>query len=604
MAYDVFRSADFVARAVTGFNSTICVVTFDSYSDVRTLERTGFGEHFFEQSRIDAIHVIARSNEWYQNDEILEVCGAIAAITQNYERVYTYGSSMGGYAAIRFGTHVGARTAIALSPQFSVDNAVVPFEHRWMGDATRIDFVVERKGAASFVPLAYVSYDPFDLDRRHIDLFRERTELVELVIPHGGHPVTGFMAETGILGDFVLRIVNEQFDLSAFKSRAHAARKRSAQFWSVLSERARNPKVKTALAKRALSISPDDVVYQFKYARILAKYGNFEESEAIFNEAVRNHPTNPVLLHNLSEMHEWRGDFKEALSVMRRLVEAHPEAHIYDHRVAYLTNRFRVSTVMDNVGLIARRGFGRPINALVRRLRGGVDALMKRPERGGIQGAQPVETLVTTTPSPPPFVHSWLRHLDILRSAPQERIDIMLVGDSHVEYWPSHMWGSLTTYNFGVAADKTQHLLWRLAALPDASIRTGDVVLLAGTNNLGADDTAIGIAAGLGEVAKEVSRVAPDARLHILAVPPCGEGLEFRDHVRRQANALLHGRYRSSLVEADQRLRVEQDGRRLCYQEDNIHFSSHGYDVLTDLLLTRIRDERHRDARNSPNATK
>jgi hypothetical protein len=74
---------------------------------------------------------------------------------------------------------------------------------------------------------------------------------------------------------------------------------------------------------------------------------------------------------------------------------------------------------MDSVGLFARRGLGRPINALVRRLRGRIDAFAKRPDRTGIGGAQPVETLVTTTPSPPPFVHSWLRHLDILRSAPQ-----------------------------------------------------------------------------------------------------------------------------------------------------------------------------------------
>ncbi len=259
---------------------------------------------------------------------------------------------------------------------------------------------------------------------------------------------------------------------------------------------------------------------------------------------------------------------------------------------------------MAIVAHITRLRLGRPLSALhrpVRRLR---PLTWQRPGATETGEAAPVEILVTTTPSPPPFVQSWLRHLDILRSAPQGPVDIMLVGDSHVEYWPSHMWGSLTTYNFGVAADKTQHLLWRLAALPDASIRTGDVVLLAGTNNLGADDTAIGIAAGLGEVAQEVSRVAPDARLHILAVPPCGDGLEFRDHVRRQANASLRGRYRSNLVEADQQLRAEQHGRRLCYQEDNIHFSLHGYEVLTALLLTRIRDEGHRDARNSSNATK
>ena len=109
---------------------SICQIGYSAV--VRTLERTGFEERFFEQSRIDAIHVIARSNEWYQNDEILEICKAVAAITQNYERVYTYGSSMGGYAAIRFGKHVGARAAIALSPKFSVDKAVVPVEHRWI----------------------------------------------------------------------------------------------------------------------------------------------------------------------------------------------------------------------------------------------------------------------------------------------------------------------------------------------------------------------------------------------------------------------------------------------------------------------------------------
>ena len=75
--------------------------------------------------------------------------------------------------------------------------------------------MVERQGTASFAPLAYVSYDPFDLDRRHIDLFRKRTKLVELAIPHGGHPVTGFLAETGILEELVLSVVNERFDLSA-----------------------------------------------------------------------------------------------------------------------------------------------------------------------------------------------------------------------------------------------------------------------------------------------------------------------------------------------------------------------------------------------------
>lgn len=604
MAYEVFRSDDFVARAVVGFNSQICVVTFDSYSDTRSLERPGFGQHFLEQHGIDAIHVIARANEWYQHDEILEICRAIAAITRTYERVYTYGSSMGGYAAIRFGERVHARAAVALSPQFSVDKAVVPFEHRWKGDAERITFAVERRKADSFAPLAYVSYDPFDLDRRHVELFRLKTKLIEFVIPHGGHPVTGFLAEAGVLGEFVLSVVNERFDLSALQRSAHAARKRSAQFWSVLSERTHNPKIRTALAKRALSLSPQDVVYHFKYARILAQNENFSEAEAIFNEAVKHHPSNAVLLYSMSEMYEWRGDIKEALSVMRRLVEAHPDAHIYDHRLAYLTNRYRVSNVVDNVSHLARRSFRQPFNALVRRLRRRIEGAAKGPGRNLEVAQEAVETLVTTTPSPPPFVHSWLRHLDLIRGAPQTAIDIMLIGDSHVEYWPSSLWGSLSVYNFGVAADKTQHILWRLGSLPDASIRAGHFVLVAGTNNLGADDTAVGIAAGLAEITRELSRIAPGSRPHILAVPPCGDGLDFREHVRRQANALVCERRASDFIEVDTQLRVKKEGRYVCYQEDNIHFNALGYGVLTEMVTMRIRNGRHSDARNESNALK
>src|SRR5271166_1854620 len=173
MPFDVFRNGDFVVRAVTGFDSSVCVVTFDSYSDLRTLDRPGFGERFFEENRVDAIHVIARANDWYQHDDIFEICRAVAAIASNYRRVYAYGSSMGGYAAIRFGALVGAKAAIALSPQFSIDKSIVPFERRWSGDAKRIRFVAERKTDHSFAPLAYVSYDPFDLDRRHVELFRE-----------------------------------------------------------------------------------------------------------------------------------------------------------------------------------------------------------------------------------------------------------------------------------------------------------------------------------------------------------------------------------------------------------------------------------------------
>ena len=342
MSAEVFRSDHFVARAITGFASQACVVTFDSYSDTRGLDRPGFGQRFFEHEQIDAVHVIARWNNWYQHDDMFAVCKAAAAVARDHRRVYAYGSSMGGYAAIRFARLVGAQAAIALSPQFSIDRAAARFERRWTGDAERIDFSVERQMRRRLARLAYVCYDPFDLDRRHVELFRNETALIELPIRHGGHPVTGFMAEAGLLGEFVVSIVEERFDPAAMQMRAHAARKGSAQFWSVLAERARNPVVREALAKRALSISPDDVVYHLKYARALAAGEKFEESEAVFKKALEAHPVNPVLRFNLSEMYERRGDLLAAKRVMEQIVEEHPDVHAYRRRLAHLTAKHRI----------------------------------------------------------------------------------------------------------------------------------------------------------------------------------------------------------------------------------------------------------------------
>ena len=107
---------------------------------------------------------------------------------------------MGAYAAIRLGGLVGATTAIALSPQFSLDPRVAPFEDRWPVEARRLDYEIERRLARTgFVPSAYVFYDPSDPDARHADLFRPQLEVRDVRLPDCGHPVTGFLAEVGLL---------------------------------------------------------------------------------------------------------------------------------------------------------------------------------------------------------------------------------------------------------------------------------------------------------------------------------------------------------------------------------------------------------------------
>src|SRR5439155_17009918 len=120
------------------------------------------------------------------------------------------------------------------------------------------------------------------------------------------------------------------------------------------------------------------------------------------------------------------------------------------------------------------------------------------------------------------------------------------------------------------------------------SMQARHVLVILGINNLAAEDTATGIAAGVAAVGKAVERVAPAARAHVVAIPPCGPGFQFRGEIRRQANELL--------VEVNSFETINIDDAITCgfaehcpnYRDDRIHLSESGYRVLTDIVRNWI----------------
>lgn len=113
---------------------------------------------------------------------------------------------------------------LAISPQFSIDPAVAPFEPRWVGDAGRIDFQIERSASHAFVAKTYVVYDPHALNVRHIELYRLHTKIVDIRLSNCGHPTSGFMADTGILQRAVLDLCRGCLSISALRAQARQAR--------------------------------------------------------------------------------------------------------------------------------------------------------------------------------------------------------------------------------------------------------------------------------------------------------------------------------------------------------------------------------------------
>jgi lysophospholipase L1-like esterase len=126
-------------------------------------------------------------------------------------------------------------------------------------------------------------------------------------------------------------------------------------------------------------------------------------------------------------------------------------------------------------------------------------------------------------------------------------VDILFVGDSITEAWTSKRAGGFKrgaaiwkkTYaprnalNFGVGADRTEHVLWRLDNMDVQGLKPKVTVLLIGTNNF--DDTAADIAAGVQAVIAKLETMYPMTNIILVGILPNARATQLM----ADANALI-----------------------------------------------------------------
>ncbi len=360
MAEELFRSADLLVRRVAGngagyvggHGAACCVVTFDSFTDVRTLDRPGFGEAFLAASGLDAVHVLSRENDWYHYPEMAEAMACVAAVTRCYGRVVAYGSSMGAYAAIRFAELAGATAILALSPQYSIDPSVVPWERRWRQIGKHFNGRWERALPFPSVEQAIIVHDPENLDRRHIERIAARLRFEAIPIGFGGHPVTGFLAEIGLLKELVLDVCHDRFDGQEFLRRALKLREKSPQCWinraECLPDRQRRQRL--AYIREACRLAPEQAWVINSLAVELRFAGQYQEALALHRRALELAPGHPPLLLNYSIALERSGDIAAALAVMEALDVSTGATPIYQPRLNKLRKRLGIQVKSTAAG--------------------------------------------------------------------------------------------------------------------------------------------------------------------------------------------------------------------------------------------------------------
>jgi lysophospholipase L1-like esterase len=214
-----------------------------------------------------------------------------------------------------------------------------------------------------------------------------------------------------------------------------------------------------------------------------------------------------------------------------------------------------------------------------------------------------------STPAPRTDRNSQIAHEQLVQKARRGGIDIYFAGDSITRRWGTsdasyrdlfdnwrRNFFGWNAANFGWGGDTVQNVLWRLTNGELDDVHPKVIVLLAGTNNIGADrrqgvagQVVDDVASGIAAILAVMRRKAPDATVILTGVTPRRDRdggtslMPTIDAINTRIAALADGR-RVRYIDVNNRL-AEKDGRVIGGMTvDGLHLSARGYQVWADAL--------------------
>ena len=207
-------------------------------------------------------------------------------------------------------------------------------------------------------------------------------------------------------------------------------------------------------------------------------------------------------------------------------------------------------------------------------------------------------SLLAQVPAPRTDQNSLLAHQQLLAKSKQGRIDVYFEGDSITRRWGANDYPALlanfrhnffgwNAADFGWGADKVENILWRLENGELDGVNPKVIVLLAGTNNVGAHPQPAPITTGLEAIVRLMQSKAPGAVIILTAIFPRNDHMEMMP-VIDQINANL------ALLADGKKLRYVNINRKLAAENgklfygmmnpDLLHPSLQGYQIWADAL--------------------
>ena len=199
------------------------------------------------------------------------------------------------------------------------------------------------------------------------------------------------------------------------------------------------------------------------------------------------------------------------------------------------------------------------------------------------------------------------QHQSYVALAQKGDIDLLFVGDSITDFWHTrgkevwdHYYGNMKAANFGINADRTQNVLWRLQNGEGQGFSPKVIVLLIGTNNTGIlsrsprafpsawRNTNAEAVEGITAVVNELRKDFPNAKILLLSIFPRGDDViaEWQIPQINQAIAKLDDGQHVFYLDITKKF-LAPDGQinpDLFQRADRLHPTPEGYVVWAEAM--------------------
>lgn len=210
---------NYILRSQAPAGASDLVITFeaaDTTINRRDRNRHGFGEDFLLSEGYAVLSVLTSSANWFRPTDLHDhfQSPAFRDFLARFDRIHSYGSSMGGFGALAFADLLKVRNVVTFQPISSLAADLAPWETRFQHGRGLDWSGAFRDGCAGISQVAAVHaiFDPKSADQRHAERIRNAAgdRFIPVHVPGANHAVPRWLQERGLLKSTALACLQER----------------------------------------------------------------------------------------------------------------------------------------------------------------------------------------------------------------------------------------------------------------------------------------------------------------------------------------------------------------------------------------------------------